>query len=263
MQRSSAMREWHLDKLARTLLLAEIRCLPWSAICARLLTVWSDDEAEGLIYRVREMTLSNREAEDLANAIKQISEAAESLRGGDQTRADRRLVRLALALPTDRLYEYALADLAHSRKLRRAGAYMALKKLGVSAELASKLILRFRETGDQDLLTLIARSPEAVHAVDVEFLLSHLGESYWRMRVIEALMRADDDRANNMSAGYPREFAHAAGRCRDARWISAIRRLISPGDLEMLQTVAWALGVLGDSEGLAAVREIWERESAA
>jgi hypothetical protein len=181
-------RELDLQQLARTLSLAAIRCLSWEEIRPRLRSVWNDPQSEELILRVQEKDLSEQQGKELREEIKYLSAIAEQLHSRDRYTVDRRLMRLARALPQTELYEYALADLNHSRKLRRVGAYKILREVGVSRELAPRLVERYRETEDQDLLTLIARSPEAIQAVDVDWLLSELDKQYWRMRVIEGLI---------------------------------------------------------------------------
>jgi hypothetical protein len=172
------------------------------------------------------------------------------------------LMQLAKALPNTELYEHALADLKHCRKHRRIGAYKALRKIGICKELAPRLVERYRETGDQDLLTLIARSPEAVVAIDSDLLLSELEEHYWRVRVIEAIISKYSDRARRYVSAYPSEFVHAVGRLRAIHFVSEIRELVRShlSDWELLSLSAWTLGICGDRKGVGEIRRILNRE---
>jgi hypothetical protein len=241
--------------------MAEVRCLGWVEIRPKLRTIFLDEGAEELIFRLGEIALTDDEANELAGEVEALSREVELLPSRERSRADRKLLRVARALPKRMLYLHALEDLGHSRKLRRLGAYRALRDVGVSAEIAPFLITRFEETGDLEVLTLIARCPEAVCAVDVTYLLTHLDEDYWRARVIEGLLRKQDDRAKKTLDAFPREFAHAVGRCRETNWIPVLRAMISAEDVVVLGTITWALGVLGDRQGLVTVREIVKNES--
>jgi hypothetical protein len=258
-------RELDLQQLARTLSLAAIRCLSWEEIRLRVHSVWNDPQSEELILRVQEMDLSQQQGEELSEEIKYLSRVAEQLHSRDRHTVDRRLMRLARALPQTELYDYALADLNHSRKLRRVGAYKILREVGISRELAPHLVERYRETEDQDLLTLIARFPEAIQAVDVDWLLSELDEQYWRMRVIEGLIRNQDQTATRYMSSYPHEFVHSIGRCRATILGPAIHEVVRthPSDWDLLSLAAWALGMLGDRTGLAEISQLLERELAA
>ena len=257
-------RELDLQQLATTLTLAEIRCLSWDELRPRLRSIWRDPQADEIILRVHEIELSERQAAELATEVSYLSLIAESLHERDRYRLDRRLIRLARALPQSLLYDCALADLGHRRKLRRVGAYKVLREVGISGELAPRMVSCYREIHDQNLLHLIARSPNAVRAVDVDWLLSELDEQYWRMRVIEGLIRTGDERTPRLLDSHPREFVHAVGRTQAAKHTDSIRALIrlQPSDWELLSLAAWAMGRLGDRAGLAEVRELLEQELA-
>jgi hypothetical protein len=103
-------RELDLQQLARTLSLAAIRCLSWEEIRPRLRSVWNDPQSEELILRVQEKDLSEQQGKELSEEIKYLSAIAEQLHSRDRYTVDRRLMRLAHALPQTELYEYALAD---------------------------------------------------------------------------------------------------------------------------------------------------------
>lgn len=258
-------RELDLQQLGMTLSLAEIRCLTWTEIRPRLQSIWNDPQADEIILRVQEIELSKHDAAELAAEIGYLSATAERLHDRDRSRADRRLVRLSRGLPQSLLYEHALSELSHRRKLRRVGAYRVLRDIGVNSELAGKLVARYTETRDQDVLRLIARSPDAVSAVDAEWLLSALDEQYWRMRVIEGLILTGDSRSGRFIYSHAREFVHAVGRTQAKHYAAAVRTLIpsQSADWELVSLVAWALGRLGERNGLAEIRELLDRELAA
>lgn len=251
-------REREIERLARTLSLAEVRCLSWDEIRPRLRRLWDDPQADELVIRVEEIGLSASESVELANAIVQLSSEAVAYDRRTRPRLDRRLMRLAGKLPRDLRYEQALTDLRHPRKLRRLGACKALREIGVDEQLAPKLVRCYQETADQALLQLIARSPAAVGAVDARWLVTSLDESYWRMRTIEALVLRGAGDVEEYSCSHPREFVHAVGRARGLSHKSALRSLLREHsrDLDFVALVAWALGRLEDREGLTALRTV-------
>ncbi len=211
------------------------------------------------------MELTATEAEELAREVDSLATATEKLKSLDRSRADRRLIRLARALPRHQLFEHARRDLGHKRKLRRMGAYKALREVGVTKELAPKLVSLYETTHDQEPLELLARSPDAVQAVDVSWLISHIDEQYWRMRVIEALMLKEDERAMQFRTSHPHEFVHAAGRAGGKGFAPLLRELAHShqSDWELLGLITWAFGAFGDRGGVAEMRRFFERELAA
>jgi len=258
------IKEQGLYELERSLSLAEVRCLSWPEIRPRLRVIWKDPQAKELILHIQEIDLSESEGKELAEEVKCLSVAAEQLHGRDRYTVDSRLMQAAKALPQTELYKHALDDLNHRRKLRRLGAYNILRRIGLCKEWAPRLVERYRETGDQDLLTLIARSPEAIQSIDADWLLSELEEQYWRMRVIEVVIRNSGQMGSKYASSYPHEFVHAAGRSRATNLAPVIREvfLSHSSDWELLSLSAWALGLFGDREGLAEIRRILDRELA-
>jgi hypothetical protein len=117
---------------------------------------------------------------------------------------------------------------------------------------------RYQETGDPSLLTLIARWPSAIQEVDVDWLLGRLEEVYWRMRVLEGLILADDRRAARYVSSHPREFAYAVGRVRAVQYGPSVRALVQGAarDWDLLSLITWTLGRVGDREGIVEVRRI-------
>ncbi len=257
-------RAFELHELGMTLSLAETRCLSWPEIRPRLRSIWQDPQGEQLILRVQEMSLSEEESVELCDEIRHLSVIADQLHGRDRSTVDRRVLRLARCLPPSLLHELAMSELEHHRKLRRVGAYKALRDVGVTADIAPQLTVRYRETHDQELLTLIARWPDAVRAVDVEWLVTELDEQYWRTRVIEALIRTGDQRANRFVLSHPHEFVHAVGRAHAMEYSNTILDLVTlhPQNVDLLSITAWTFGILGNREGLVLVRELFEKEPA-
>jgi len=124
------------------------------------------------------------------------------------------------------------------------------------------LLRSYCENQEQPLLQIIARKPEIVPELDVEFLLRSLEKQYWRMRIFEALIRHDIERAVGLSASYPREFVDAVGRCRTISLSEVIRNLSVryQDDLEFIALYVRTLGKIRDRNELGRVNAIVEQK---
>ena len=134
----------------------------------------------------------------------------------------------------------------HSRKSRRNLGIEILKIVGVDKELAEQFIVQFRETGEQENLEMIARSPRIIPEIDFTFLLSNLNERYWRMRVIEALLLEQNHLDPMLAYQYPFEFTYATGRLQQSGNLPILEELLKNNhqDLEFLSIFAWTAGKL-------------------
>lgn len=121
-----------------------------------------------------------------------------------------------------------------------------------SSSFAPRVVQQFRQTGDEEWLELIARAPAAVAVVDARFLLESLSDSYWRGRVLEALLQTDRALAYSLAPRFPREFAHAVGRANDSEAADLLEALLAANaqNIDFLALYAYALGRLGRREEL-------------
>jgi hypothetical protein len=235
--------------------MAEIRCVPFDELLARIERLWADDAAEQIVYRACQETFSDDQIHLLAESVKRLADAAETLPSAARSKALRAVRRILARMPAHIASPIAAPWLEHKHKFRREIAYRIFRGVGVAAEVGPQLLAAFHRNGDQECLQLIARNPAAVISVDVTSLLKLMEEDYWRMRVIEALLTKATT-VVSIDSLYPCEFAWAVGRNKNAALIPKLRVLFEKhsSDLEFLSIYVWALGQLGARDELARVR---------
>ena len=235
-----------LREIEQTLLLAEIRCIPFEELLRRIEHVWDDPAASEIIYRTSQETHSGNELAALTESIKRLIEVADTLPPASKTKSFKAVRRILSRMPADIAAPIAEPWLEHKHKFRREMAYRIFQRAGVPAEFGPRLLATFKKNRDQKCLELIARHPVAIAATDTTALCESITDGYWRMRVIQSVLMTDTERGVSLSTAYPREFVWAAGRQRDAGLLPILRRLFdaSPADLDFLSIYVWALARL-------------------
>jgi hypothetical protein len=241
-----------LDELVRTIRLARVRCIAPEKLIARVPGIWEDANRSEVILRLSELELSEQQLIKLADAVRVLAHVGDRLPSREKSRVDSALGRIIRILPRSVANELVEPFLDHPRRSRREIAYRSLRQVGVTVEMARKLIQAFERTGDENLLELIARSSETVPKVNALFLLEKLSEDYWRVRVIQALLRHAPTRAIELASSFPREFVWALGREKARAQLNIAIQLSRehPRDIEFLSLFAWALGQLGADKEL-------------
>jgi hypothetical protein len=254
--------DWHrqaqLQKLDRTIRMAEIRCIPFDELLGRIERLWSDDAASEITFRASEEPLSHNQLHALAESVKRLADASEHLPSALKSSIDRAVRRLLSRMPAEIAAPLAEPWLEHKRKFRRKTAYAILRRTGITAACGPRLLAVFQRTGDQEALKLLARNPPAVAAVDAAYMASVIDDEYWRMRVVWSLLLENVEKGVSLSDVYPREFVWAAGRHKDPALLPAMRHLFDThhDDLEFVSMYAWALGQLGARDELHRIRHV-------
>lgn len=214
------------------------------------------------LARMRDVQFSADHEARLMNAALLIAKRTADLQNAARAGIDQLLQLLIEVLPAAVSDALAVECLRHRRKPRREAALKALRTRGVDGVVAKELFDRYRASGNQELLKFVARFPRAIAESDPRFLLDHLEEQYWRMRVVESLLTADQQRAQALAPDFPHEFLWAVGRARHEPSLPIVGRLLDekPYDLEVVSLCAYAYGQLRVADHLDAIRAILERE---
>jgi hypothetical protein len=255
---AAAHRESQLAEIARTLDMAEIRCISFDQLLTRIERLWDDDAASQIVYRACQKSFSNNQIHALAESVRRLADAAEGLPRPAKSKALRAVKQILARMPMHIVGPIAEPWLMHKHKFRREIAYRVFRGVGVAAEVGPRLLAAFHRNGDQECIQLIARSPAAVAAVDAADLLALLEDDYWRMRVIEALLTTEETAGVSFSYLYPYEFAWAVGRKKDTALLPGLLSLFNKhsNDLDFLSIYVWALGQLGAQDHLSRIREL-------
>jgi hypothetical protein len=259
--------QWALYDLIRSVHLARVRCLGATEIIARLPGITEDSDRNELLLRLEELELTQEQIEAVANVVQMLSAYGDTLPSRDKPRVDATIARIVKALPQDAANELVKPLLGHPRRARRDIAYKSLRHVGVTLELANELFAVFQRTGDEKMLELIARTSNVVPEVDVEFLLRNLSEDYWRVRVLEALLRHRPKRAVELANEYPKEFIWAVGRAKADTCLPLLEKIAEArrGNIDILSLYAWALGQLRASRQLERlieqIQQTWPDDS--
>lgn len=252
-------RRAQLAELDRTIRLADVRCISFDELLSRIERLWHDDGASEIVYRASTEELSHNRLGALAQSVKRLADAADRLPSPFKATIDRAVKRILSRMPGEIATPIALPWLEHRRKYRREIAYYILRKVGLDSESGTALLSVFQRTGDQDCLKLLARNPSTLASSDAEHVVNFLDEEYWRMRVVESLLIAGDERAVLLGVRYPREFAWAVGRQKDATLLAVMRNLLDERahDLTFVSLYAWALGQIGARDELRRIRNLY------
>jgi len=253
--------EMAVSDVDRALRMARLRCLSFEELVSRLGRIWEVDESSSVVYALCERSFTPTEEGLLSDALTDLGQVGDGLRSHDKAKVDRAIGRVSRCMSPERACHVVVPFLAHPRKARRQIAYRVLKAVPVTAEFGKELVERYRQTGDEELLELVARSSEAVCRVDVRYVLESLGEEYWRARVLAALLATEPAKAYELADAYPVEFVHAVGRQEDHGALEAMRKLFRRRrrDPEFLSIYAWCLGILRATDHLRAVARAFEK----
>ena len=244
-----------ISDMDNTLRFARLRCLSFEELLRRLKRIWEDPEHSGVIAALAERELSTGQEKKLVQLLIGLSQVGDQLDTKSKRRVDRTLARVARLLSPEAACKLVGPFLDHRRKARRAIACRVFRSVPPTGELAQKLVEKYRQTGEEEFLEVVARSTQAVARVDVTYLLSSISEKYWRARVLAALLIAEPRRAYRFASDYPCEFVHAVGRVRHKDAIKILKGLFKKHrrEIEFLSIYAWCLGVLRARKDLAAV----------
>jgi len=253
---AAAHRESQFAELARTLDMAEIRCISFDQLLTRIEKLWDDESASQIVYRACQESFSDNQILALAESVRRLAYAAEDLPSSARSKALSAVKQILARMPMHIAGPIAEPWLTHKYKFRRELAYRIFRGTGVAAEVGPMLLAAFHRSGDQECLQLIARSPAAVAAVDVADLLALIEDDYWRMRIMEALLKTKGATGVSFRSLYPYEFAWAVGRNKDTALLPILVSLFDnhSNDLDFLSIYVWALGQLGAQDHLSRVR---------
>jgi hypothetical protein len=83
-------------------------------------------------------------------------------------------------------------------------------------------------------------------------LINSFDDDYWKMRVIEATLKANASRGAEFASSHPLPFIWACGRLGKGRMISNVLDCLSnaPDKVALIDIAAWALGKLGATTAL-------------
>lgn len=231
----------------KTLALAKVRCLPFKEKLRRLKKGLDEEHFDELAFAVGEAELSKRQNAELATMVANLAKRSVHLRSSERARLDRRVGKLLRILPFDLARPIVLELLSEPLKQRRQIALKGIRSEAMDDHFVQFLWKRFRETGDDALLKVILVRPIPIDALDPRRLIDSLDEDYWKMRVIEATLKADRNRGVEFADSHPLQFIWACGRLKDRRMTSSVVDCLSsvPDKVGLIDIAAWALGKLG------------------
>lgn len=245
-----------LEAIDRTIRMSEIRCAPFDELLVRIEHLWDDPYAKEIVYRISNEKLSDNQYYALAESTRRLADAVDLLPSAQKAWPDRAIKRLLANMPAKVAVTVAERWLDHKRKFRREMAYRVLRGCGLSAESGVRLLEVFNRTGDQECLRLIARFPVATANVDVQSILEKIDDCYWRMRLVEAALGWEKDKAMALADSYPYEFLRAIGRLKDRASLPKLIELFTKNshDLKFVSLYAWVLGQLDAKDELLVLK---------
>ena len=175
---------------------------------------------------------------------------------------DRRIGRLLYILPPDLSRPIALECITHKRKSRRTTGLKGLKLDSIDEVTSRHLIDCFDKTNDVRILKTLLEHPLRLNSVAPSRLFATFEkDEYWRMRVIEASLRADRKVGLMFAATCLVSFIWAAGRIGDAKLIPEIASCFDAArnKVELISIVSWAYGKLGANVELSVMCSLLEK----
>lgn len=245
----------------RTLALAKIRCLPFNEMLRRLKMGLEEQFFDELAFAVGESRRSARQNLQLASITATLAKKSDQLPSSERAQLDRRVAKLLRELPTDLARPIVLKYLSDRLKQRRQIGLKCIKAEAIDIGFAQFLWDRFRETGDNALLKVILGQPIPLSKLDPRKLIDSFDEDYWKMRVIEATLKADARRGAALATSHPRLFIWACGRLRSRQMTSAIVDCLSSASdkVALIDIAAWALGKLGAAKDLVRLETLLDQ----
>ena len=188
-------RRMAIEAISRTIRMSEIRCVPFDEMLKRIEHLWDDRYAGEIVYRACNEKLSDNQYYALAELIRCLADAVDLLPSGQKASSDRAIKRMLASMPANIAAPVAEQWLEHKRKFRRELAYRVLRECGLTAASGPRLLDIFGRTGDQECLKLIARFPVSIGDLDVPSMIEEMDDGYWRMRLVEAALISNKNRA--------------------------------------------------------------------
>lgn len=236
----------------KTLALAKVRCLPLNEKLRRLRKGLDEVYFDELAFAVGESDLSKRQNAELAAIVANLAKRSVHLRSSERARLDRRVGKLLHILPFNLARPIVLDLLSDPLKQRRKIALKGIRSEAMDDHFVQSLWNRFCETGDLGLLKVILGRPIPLDVLDPYRLIDSFDEDYWKMRVIEATLKADESRGAEFASSHPLPFIWACGRLEDRRMTSSVVDCLSsaPDKVALIDITAWAFGKLGATKEL-------------
>lgn len=230
----------------KTLDLAKVRCLSFKEKLRRLKRGVDEEYFDELAFAVGELERGKRQNTELAGIVANLAKKSAHLRSSERARLDRCVGKLLRLLPFDFARPIVLDLLLDPLKQRRRIALKGIRSEEIDDHFVQFLWKRFRETGDDHLLKVILGRPIPLDSLDLHQLIDRFDEDYWKMRVIEATLKADRSRGTEFATSHPLPFIWACGRLEDKRMISEVVDCLSsaPDKVALIGITAWALGKL-------------------
>lgn len=236
----------------RTLALAKVRCLPLKEKLRRLKRGLDEEYFDELAFAVGESERNKLQNMELAAIVAKLAKRSTHIRGSERARLDRRVGKLLQLLPFDIARPIVLDLLSDPLKQRRKMALKGIRAEAMDDHFVHLLWNRFRETDDVSLLKVILGRPIPLDTLDPYRLVDIFDEDYWKMRVIEATLKADGSQGMQFASSHPLPFIWACGRLEDGHMTSSVVECLSnaPDKVVLIDITAWALGKLGATREL-------------
>jgi len=241
----------------KTLAPAKVRCLPFKEKLRRLRKGLDDEHFDELTFAVGEAERTTRQNTELAAIVANLAKRSTNRRSSERARLERRVGNLLRALPFHLARPTIVELLLEPSKQRRQIALKSIRSEAMDTDFVRFLWTRFRETGDDTLLKVLLSRPIPLDILDPHRLIAIFDEDYWKMRVIEATLKADKNRGAEFAISHSLPFIWACGRSEDKRMTSSVVECLSsaPDKIALIDITAWALGKLG------AITELTELEA--
>ena len=246
----------------RTIDLARVRVIPFDRLIERLLELHTGNLSSEVVYAIEERDLTIEQYRSLSIALRELISTVNSTPRINRERMDRRIGRLLQILPPELSKSIALDCISHKRKSHRTAGLKGLKLKSIDQETSRIFIKCFDSTNDVRILKSLLKFPLVLTSTSPKRLLSIFEhDEYWRMRVIEATLRADRQFGLDLSETYPASFIWAAGRIGDPALLPKIHEYFRRANdkLDLLSIVSWAYGKLAAHEELQSLHLILEQ----
>jgi hypothetical protein len=239
----SSPQQWRFEEVLQRIQLAEIRTLSAHDLVARAERIRRDPNPDEVLMTLSSLNPDLEDEQSLLQVLQLLAEAGDVVPSKARARIDRRLRHAVETMPRVIALRFAQSQMEHPRVARRELADRVFVRMGVDAELAEYFRNLYEVTQDEEHLHMIVRSPRQAVAIGHQYLLEHIRDEYWRMRVVECLLIEDPKTACDLAESYPFEFTHAAGRQQDRSALPTIRRILAQhtDSIEYISLYSWAM----------------------
>lgn len=251
-------------ELPMTLALAEVAALSFDELLQRLERIWTESESKLIIDRLVNMDLDISERAKILVAIQSLDSRSSTLALQHRRLIENSIFRLLRLIPLSISRDYVLECLRHGRATMRRAAYRAYRSNGVDPAALQFLLHQYKcrrkGSSGQEVLQLIARCPEAVDQLNVDYLLEEISEDYWRMRMLENLVSKNKIIPEVLRIKYPIEYIWAIVRSGNRMHLPFIRHFLNKhrNNADYARWCIWAFGRLGSQEDIELSRTIVE-----